>query len=355
MKVRTIGVCVVNFNGHAVLGRCLDAVASLSGRGDGAVLVVDDASTDASGAIAEDHPTHPRLVRLAANRGPGAARNAGVAALACDRILFIDNDIVVDPTCLEALSEALDEHPNAVAAMPRVCPARDPNVIQFDGADCHYLGHMVLHHAGHHVDRAPSRVRRIGSIVTACFLFDRSRWGDDLPFDEAFHFNYEDHDFGVRARARGFDLLSVPRAHGLHGTGTAGLSVRGDDEPSRARVVCLIRNRWWILFKVYALRTLLLLGPMLLVYEAFQLVGCVRRGWLGAWWQSVSDTIDRAGALGRLRREIQRDRRVGDGALFVGGRLPLRPVTARSPSEKAALDLLDELSLRWWALVRSVL
>jgi GT2 family glycosyltransferase len=319
------------------------------------LVVVDDASTDESARIAAEHPAAPRVVRLPVNRGPGAARNAGVDAVRTDRILFVDNDVILDPGCLEALARALDEHPGAVAAMPRVCPAGDPATIQFDGADCHYLGHMVLHHVGDRLELAPSSVRTIGSIVTACFLFERDRWGAEAPFDESFFFNYEDHDFGVRSRSRGFDLLSVPAALCLHGPGTSGLSVRGDDQPSYQRVVCLIRNRWWIILKVYTLGTLVLFAPMLLVYEAFLLASCVHRGWLGAWWRAVTDTIDRIGVLLRLRREVQRNRRLGDSVLFVGGPLPLRPVSTSSPIERRARDVLDSLTLRYWNLVRQVL
>jgi len=354
MSVPPLAICVIVHNGQDVLGKCLDAASEAAPAG-AELVVVDAGSTDGSDAIAERHRTAPRVVRLGRNAGPGAARNRGWIETRAERVLFSDADVFLERGCVEHLTHALDEYPGAVAAMPRVCRADDPGTIDFDGADCHFLGLMALHHAGDRVELAPTRTRSMGSIVTAGFLLDRARWGEEPPFDEAFFFNLEDHDFGVRARCAGHEIVSVPEARCLHGSGTPGLSVRGDAEPGSLRQRCLIRNRWWILAKVYSLRTLLLLAPILLVYELFQLGACVGRGWLGAWVASCADTIDRAPALWRLRRAVQSVRRTPDRDLLIGGPLPFRPGLAKTDFERSLQRVLDEACVRYWNLVRQVL
>jgi hypothetical protein len=44
---------------------------------------------------------------------------------------------------------------------------------------------------------------------------------------------------------------------------------------SDLRVYCLMRNRWRIMLHCFAVRTFLLLAPVLLLFELFQLAGCV--------------------------------------------------------------------------------
>jgi glycosyltransferase involved in cell wall biosynthesis len=76
----------------------LDALAKQD-REDFEVVVVDDGSTDGTRAIAEAHPVVSRVV-ASDGRGPGAARNAGVAASTGETLAFTDADCVPAPNWL---------------------------------------------------------------------------------------------------------------------------------------------------------------------------------------------------------------------------------------------------------------
>ena len=78
-------------NGAKTLGRCLDALAAqVSASGAGEVIVVDDASTDGTAAVAQAHGV--RVVTLLEQAGPAAARNAGAGMALGDVLLFTDAD-----------------------------------------------------------------------------------------------------------------------------------------------------------------------------------------------------------------------------------------------------------------------
>ncbi|MEU6001503.1 bifunctional glycosyltransferase family 2 protein/CDP-glycerol:glycerophosphate glycerophosphotransferase [Streptomyces sp. NPDC047197] len=98
---------------HRVQGylrECLDSVLDQSCT-DLELIVVEDASPDASAAIAaECAERDPRvqLVRLPAHAGPGPARNIGADRATGTHLLFLDGDDLLLPGALEAIAEALD-------------------------------------------------------------------------------------------------------------------------------------------------------------------------------------------------------------------------------------------------------
>jgi glycosyltransferase involved in cell wall biosynthesis len=62
------------------------------------VVVVDDGSSDRTGALLEAHPeAYARLVRLPTNQGKGAAVKAALQVASGDYVLFQDADLEYDP------------------------------------------------------------------------------------------------------------------------------------------------------------------------------------------------------------------------------------------------------------------
>lgn len=344
-------LCVINYNGEAYLEETLRAAKE---RADlfAEILLLDNHSNDGSVALVNRQFPEVRTVVLGENRGPSAARNRGWREAKTDRILFVDNDVVLSGRCVELLCEALDSHTGAVAAMPSVLYAGDPGTVQYDGAGVHYLGQMTLH--GQNSPRAGQEraIRSIDSLVTACFLVDRGRWGDDDPFDENLFIYFEDHDFGIRIRLRGGEILSVPDAACLHREGTEGLSLRKTGKYTANRVKNVIRNRWQVIVRNYSARTLLLLAPALLLYEFSQLLMVIARGWLGPWVSSLWWMIANGGDLMRRRAAIQRSRVLPDREILGGGPIPLADQIASNRIARAARCTLDFLVQQYWRLVR---
>lgn len=90
-----------------LIGATLDALAEATAwLGDGVeVIVVDDASSDGTAAIARDRGA--RVVRVEA-RQIAAARNAGARAARGSRLLFVDADTLANREVVAALMAAMD-------------------------------------------------------------------------------------------------------------------------------------------------------------------------------------------------------------------------------------------------------
>ena len=100
-----ISIVVPVYNVENYLDACLSSIEQQTHR-DLEIILVDDASTDSSAAIAEGFANRcpqARLVRHARNRGLSAARNTGIDHASGDLVAFIDSDDVVAPHFAETM------------------------------------------------------------------------------------------------------------------------------------------------------------------------------------------------------------------------------------------------------------
>ena len=98
-------------------------------RHDGDVIVVDDASNPPLATV-----PGCRVIRLPANRGPGAARNAGLAEVTTPLVAFVDTDVDLDDGWLLPLLPHFND-PLVALVAPRVRSSDGPSMLaQYESA-----------------------------------------------------------------------------------------------------------------------------------------------------------------------------------------------------------------------------
>lgn len=115
--MKLVSVIVPIHNGQNVFMDCLESLVhqTLFAKGPDAmeIILVDDASTDHSleliRKLESQLPDKIRVLALPENRGPGGARNAGMAVAQGQYIAFVDCDDAVAPTTMEKLYAAATE------------------------------------------------------------------------------------------------------------------------------------------------------------------------------------------------------------------------------------------------------
>lgn len=106
-----VAVVIPARNAEATIGAAIDSISSERGVAV-SVIVIDDASEDSTAAVAAAYP-HVRLLG-SSGRGPGAARNIGIAHTRAPYVAFLDADDLRASDMLSHQVESLDRSPNAV-------------------------------------------------------------------------------------------------------------------------------------------------------------------------------------------------------------------------------------------------
>lgn len=111
-----ISVIVPVYNVEKYLGCCIDSIAAQTWK-DLEIILVDDGSTDASGAICDAYAGRDSRIKVIhkKNGGMSSARNAGLEIAAGEYVGFVDSDDFIMPDMYEVLYRACVEHHAALS------------------------------------------------------------------------------------------------------------------------------------------------------------------------------------------------------------------------------------------------
>lgn len=237
-----ISIIIPNYNGAKLLPTCLDSLRAQSYEGEREIIVVDDASSDASLAVLA-HYAEVRVVLHQRNRRFAAAVNSGIAAAHGELIILLNNDIWCDPGWLAALVTAADMHPDYAAfashirlwrngvADPVADFATHPEQARLHSVGDYYALNGVPNSRGvWQLEQGRyTEAEEVFGVCAAAALYRRSALqaiSQDnptaQPFDERLIMYCEDVDVNLRLRERDLRTLYVADAviyHKLSATG----------------------------------------------------------------------------------------------------------------------------------------
>jgi GT2 family glycosyltransferase len=189
-----VSVIVPAYNNPGELSQCLSALRSASGA-DTELIVVDDASNDDVSSTAAHFGA--RLLRLARNAGPAAARNHGARHARGQILFFVDADVVIPNDAVERIRTVLDCHGEigAVFGSYDSRPAAPGLVSQYRN---------LLHHFVHQTGKAEAATFWAGCGAVRRSAFDRVGGFDERCFP---HPSIEDIELGYRLRRAGYRIF----------------------------------------------------------------------------------------------------------------------------------------------------
>jgi GT2 family glycosyltransferase len=237
-----LAAVLVNYNAGPDLRAAVQSIASELDGMPWEAVVVDNASTDGSGAGVPALAPQARLIRNNENVGFGRGVNQGIAATRAEHVLIMNPDCRLHTGALAALMRELDADPACALAGPRILnpdgsvqgSARgDPDMLTGLFGRTGALRRMLpaLPPARRNVivdvpadDGTRSIV--VDWISGACMLARREALDAVGGFDERYFMYWEDADLCRRLRAQGYHVRYVPAAVAVHRVGQSSRTAR---------------------------------------------------------------------------------------------------------------------------------
>ncbi len=206
-----ITVIVVNWNGEAVIGECLESLTNQS-MPPAQVVVVDNGSTDNSLGVI--HSFDGRLpltvIPTGENLGFGKANNLGFQVSKGDLIALLNNDAVADSRWLEEMVLTMKRHPRCGIVASKLLVYGEAIIDSAgDGFSTVLKGFKMGE--GKPASCRSQEERVVGACAGGA-LYKRECIEDVGFFDEDFFLIWEDMDLSMRAWWRGWEVWYSPKA-----------------------------------------------------------------------------------------------------------------------------------------------
>ena len=250
--MKSVSIIIPNWNGADLLRAHLPSVlkAKKKYRGTLEIIVVDDASTDASLDVLQKEFSGVKALVHRENRGFGRACWSGARAAQHPILIFLNSDITVAPDFVLPLVNCLAD-PTVFAASPLIFNAKDRlsnvsiSIPYFRRGKIRYQSFPT----NHLLHNGPSLPNPWYTLFPsgAAFAVNRARFLELRGFDDLFTpFYYEDTDLGFRAWRRGWKCIVVPESRVIHHHDTG--TIMRSFKQLKVRVIRK-RNRLYYLWK----------------------------------------------------------------------------------------------------------
>jgi N-acetylglucosaminyl-diphospho-decaprenol L-rhamnosyltransferase len=239
-----IAVVVLTFDAPA--GMLEDCLASLREADPSCVhpIIVVDNGTRTVG-LPDDVFAGVRVLRNPVNSGYAGGMNTGIRearSLGADRVVLLNDDVMVTPGWIEPLVAEMDTDDRVGAVQPKLLSWPDTGVVNSMGVRLGRDGAGV--DIGHGEPDVGFDEPATVEACTGGAVMLRMPMLDDVGlFDERFFLYYEDVDLGLRAAEHGWRSRVAPASRVYH-RGSASMGGVGD-----LAVRLRERNRLWVLIR----------------------------------------------------------------------------------------------------------
>lgn len=313
MSDPVVSAVVVTYNSHAHLAECLKALLADAASPPFEIWVVDNASTDASAALAQEYAArHPQIQtrRNAHNRGYAGGVNSALPNLRGEFIVILNPDCTITPGWLTPLINFMQATPKAGALNPLILlKESEPEIINAAGQDDHVTGLGFNRLLWRERGMAGTQPQRVSGLHGSAVFVRRAVLEQMGGWDEGGFLYHEDVELSWLLQLMGYEIYCVPQAYIWH---DYHLTMYPE------KLFLLERNRLAMLVTHLSFTTRLWLSPALLFTELMMWGYCLLRGskFLQAKAATYRWVFTQAEALQAQRQRVNRLRRLSDFQLL---------------------------------------
>jgi hypothetical protein len=224
----SFSLVVISYNGREFLRKCLKNIEK-SVIKPHKIVVVDDFSNDGTEEMVKNEFSFVEFIRNDKNLGPTVSRNKGAKLVGDEYIIFLDNDVLVEPETFKKMVDFMENKTEAGIVGVKIVPegkekmewniGYDPN--NFREAIGYFIGFLlkifpqsqwlknfsmkfILNYWNY------DKLLEVGWVIESCFIIRKEIFNKLEGFDERFFMYYEGPDLCLRIRQRGYKVYFYP-------------------------------------------------------------------------------------------------------------------------------------------------
>lgn len=209
--MNSISVIIINYNGSRFAGKLIESLNNQTVSYN-EIIIADNASSDHSDIEFLNGLSRVRYIYLEENTGFSHAVNIAVRQVRENNIILLNNDIYLKDDFTENALTALRQYKRTIFA---------PLVMDYTGEYIDSAGDIVppdLKPRKRFSGEKPNRLTAadIDSVSMSCCFFRKNDFLDAGSLNDFFFLYFEDVDFSMRARMRGFNMRFTPDCIAFH-------------------------------------------------------------------------------------------------------------------------------------------
>jgi len=221
-----VSVIIVTRNTCALTSTAVKSVVESQDKLNKEVVVVDNGSTDDTQSVLRREWPAITIIRSETNLGFARANNLGASKATGEFLLLLNSDARLKPETLKRAHDWMREHPTCgIAGAQLLNPdsSRQNSIANFPSLATELLNKSLLRRI--FPNRFPGKERgftepvEVESVIGAFMLVRRKIWDEVGGLDERFFFFFEETDFCLQARQRGWKVFHLPQAEVWHEQG----------------------------------------------------------------------------------------------------------------------------------------
>jgi|JI10StandDraft_1071094.scaffolds.fasta_scaffold01415_28 GT2 family glycosyltransferase len=244
-----VSIIIVSYNTREILRQCLQSVMKSVSLQKVEIFVVDNSSLDGSADMVEKEFKDIKLIRSSANLGFAGGNNLAIPKTRGEYLLLLNPDSVLTPDTLEKTIEYMDSDLKCgilgiklkgLDGSLQPCARKIPNpflkFLVITGIARKFKNNSFLGGPDYSWWDHNS-ILEVGWVVGAYFLFRRELIADIGLLDERYFLYFEEIDFCLQAKKKGWKVIFFPFAEIMHIGGQSSLASNGKVSSSGKQLI----------------------------------------------------------------------------------------------------------------------
>lgn len=245
-----VAIILVNWNGLDFTVACLNSLRNLN-YPDFGIILVDNASDNQEGAILQKQFPEIELVQSQSNLGFAAGNNLGIRS-ALDQgfshVMLLNNDTVVASNFLDEMLTVFENYPSVGVVQPLIYWMKDRNQIWSAGGKWNaWLGRAITSVDLKNPKDEKKDFEKLDWATGCCMLISREALLKTGLLNEQYFAYFEDVEWSLRFREKGFEIALAPRAIIYHEAGASSKKSHSEGTLSPRVFYYHVRNQFFLI------------------------------------------------------------------------------------------------------------